>query len=335
MNIDLKELQAIHRESNWLDVVSQSPTHLLIDVDSAEPPSFDLGPVLEWLAYQPLPVIVVGDTTSDWAWGADCCFDAHADAQASIDGINAHPIAAATLVQVTRITPQLSLRDALVVESLAYSTLLAGSEFGAWLATRPKPSERTLTEPVTLHRDTTHLHIALNAPQIRNALTMDLRDALTEAFELVLMDTTIESAKVYGNGPCFSAGGDLNEFGLAADLAMAHQVRQIRMPGQYIGLAPERFEFWVHGACIGGGIELPAFAGTIAAEEGCQFRIPEVGFGLIPGAGGCVSIPRRIGRHEANAWALSQRTIDSSEALALGLIDGITPRPGWAAECER
>ena len=107
------------------------------------------------------------------------------------------------------------------------------------------------------------------------------------------------------------------------------------MPGQYIGLAPERFEFWLHGACIGGGIELPAFAGTIAAEEGCQFRIPEVGFGLIPGAGGCVSIPRRIGRHEANAWALSQRTIDSNEALALGLIDGIKPRPDWATECER
>ena len=78
----------------------------------------------------------------------------------------------------------------------------------------------------------------------------------TEAFELVLMDTTIESAKVCGNGPCFSAGGDLNEFGLATDLAMAHQVRQIRMPGQYIALAPERFEFWVHGACVGGGIEL-------------------------------------------------------------------------------
>ena len=63
---------------------------------------------------------------------------------------------------------------------------------------------------------------------------MDLRDALTEAFELVLMDTTIESAKVCGNGPCFSAGGDLNEFGLATDLAMAHQVRQIRMPGHIL-----------------------------------------------------------------------------------------------------
>ena len=88
MNIDLKELHELQRESNWLNVVSESPTHLLIDVDSAEPLSFDSGPALEWLAYQPLPVLVVGDKTSDWTLGADCYFDARADAQAAIDAVS-------------------------------------------------------------------------------------------------------------------------------------------------------------------------------------------------------------------------------------------------------
>ena len=61
-----------------------------------------------------------------------------------------------------------------------------------------------------------------------------MRDALTEAFKLVAMDATIERVTVAANGPCFSAGGDLGEFGSAADLAVAHRIRQWRMPAQYL-----------------------------------------------------------------------------------------------------
>jgi enoyl-CoA hydratase/carnithine racemase len=79
----------------------------------------------------------------------------------------------------------------------------------------------------------------------------------------------------------------------------------------------------VHGACIGAGIELPAFAANISAQAESFFALPEVGFGLIPGAGGTVSIPRRIGRQNTAKLGLSGASIDAKQALAWGLIDVI------------
>jgi enoyl-CoA hydratase/carnithine racemase len=77
----------------------------------------------------------------------------------------------------------------------------------------------------------------------------------------------------------------------------------------------------VHGPCAGAGIELAAFAGTVVAEAGTTFRLPEVGMGLIPGAGGTVGIPRRIGRWRTLYLALTGHRIDVATALAWGLVD--------------
>ena len=77
----------------------------------------------------------------------------------------------------------------------------------------------------------------------------------------------------------------------------------------------------VHGPCAGAGIELAAFAGTVVAEAGTTFRLPEVGMGLIPGAGGTVSIPRRIGRWRTLYLALTGQPLDVATALAWGLAD--------------
>jgi enoyl-CoA hydratase/carnithine racemase len=85
----------------------------------------------------------------------------------------------------------------------------------------------------------------------------------------------------------------------------------------------------LHGACIGAGIEVAAFAGDVTATEGAFFQLPEVGFGLVPGAGGTVSLPRRIGRQRTAWLALSGARIDTSTARAWGLVDRVsgTPRP--------
>jgi enoyl-CoA hydratase/carnithine racemase len=79
----------------------------------------------------------------------------------------------------------------------------------------------------------------------------------------------------------------------------------------------------LHGACIGAGIEMTAFAGHVTATEETTFALPEVGFGLVPGAGGTVSIPRRIGRHRAALLAISGYAIHAVRALDWGLIDDV------------
>jgi enoyl-CoA hydratase/carnithine racemase len=74
---------------------------------------------------------------------------------------------------------------------------------------------------------------------------------------------------------------------------------------------------------VGAGIELPAFVGRIVAAPGTAFRLPEIGMGLIPGAGGTVSIPRRIGRWRTLWLALTGDALDVPTALSWGLIDAI------------
>ena len=74
---------------------------------------------------------------------------------------------------------------------------------------------------------------------------------------------------------------------------------------------------------IGAGIELPAFTSHITAAAGSFFQLPEVAFGLVPGAGGTVSLPRRIGRQRTAWLALTTRRIDAETALAWGLVDSL------------
>ena len=76
---------------------------------------------------------------------------------------------------------------------------------------------------------------------------------------------------------------------------------------------------------MGAGIEIAAFASRIVAGPDTTIRLPEVGMGLIPGAGGTASIPRRIGRHRTAYLALTDVSIDAGTAAAWGLVDELAP----------
>jgi enoyl-CoA hydratase/carnithine racemase len=79
----------------------------------------------------------------------------------------------------------------------------------------------------------------------------------------------------------------------------------------------------LHGACVGAGVEIPALAGRVFATPDTRVRLPEVAMGLIPGAGGTASLPRRIGRHRTAWLGLVGAWLDATTALAWGLVDEI------------
>lgn len=308
----------------------------LLAVDLTDADEFDAGllqAVAVWLSEQPVPVIGINarairrDSARDiLTRGVDLLDDTDEDYHPAADAIHRNPVASAVLVQVLRTINGLPTHLALGVESLAYATLQGGEEFDRWLAGRtrhPESGHPTASSPVKLDRDGERLTITLDSPDNRNALSVAMRDALTEAFKLVTADPSVTDVQVRANGPCFSAGGDLTEFGTANDLAMAHRIRTLRMPARYLSEHAERYTFHLHGACIGAGIELPAFAGRLLAAKDTFFRLPEVAMGLIPGAGGCVSISRRIGRHRTALMAITGETIKVDQALAWGLVDAI------------
>ena len=68
---------------------------------------------------------------------------------------------------------------------------------------------------------------------------------------------------------------------------------------------------------------MPAAAGRVIAAPDSWFRLPEVSMGLIPGAGGTVTISARMGRHRVLYWALTDRKLSAEQALAWGLVDEV------------
>ncbi|MBI2383685.1 MAG: enoyl-CoA hydratase/isomerase family protein [Gammaproteobacteria bacterium] len=262
------------------------------------------------------------------AQACDVVLASEDEAAPLIANIERSPIAAAVLVQVLRLTESLPIPDAMTVESLAYSTLQAGPEFRRWLeANRAAAPAQAMDEgpAVVLSREDDALDLELNRPSIRNGMTVEMRDALGEALQLVLADDSIRRVRLSGRGKCFSTGGDLTEFGTAPDPATAHIVRSLSVPGRLLAQCADRVEVRVHGACIGSGIEFPAFAGRLVAAPDAYFQLPELRFGLIPGAGGCVGIPRRIGRQRTAWLALSGKRIDAQTAHEWGLVDELAP----------
>lgn len=237
------------------------------------------------------------------------------------------PIAAAVAAQALRVSEPLDFDAALVVESLAYSTLLAGAEFKAWRAERPVRKPPSEGPRVRLERRDGALEVALGRAEARNAFDARMRDELVEALAFALEDPDQAPVALTGDGPAFSAGGDLGEFGRATDMALAHAIRVQQSPARLVHRLGPRLTAHVHGACVGAGVEVPAAAGRVVAAEDAWFRLPEVAMGLIPGAGGTASIPRRIGRQRAAFMAISGRDIDLPIALAWGLVDAVEPAP--------
>ncbi len=262
----------------------------------------------------------------DWL---DVACSAEADLEAVVAAILASPIAALALVQLLRHNEHASVTDGLFAESLTYSTLQSGAVFGAWLEQRwvarpARPQVADVPPLVRMDCDSARWLLTLNRPHARNAYSAGLRDALVEALQCAAEAQMPFAIVVRGEGPSFSAGGDLNEFGEARDGALAHAIRSTRSAAQLIHRLRERITFEVHGACIGAGIELPAFAHRIVAAPDSFFKLPEVAMGLIPGAGGTVSMLRRVGRLRLAQMALSGMRVDAPTALAWGLIDAIS-----------
>jgi enoyl-CoA hydratase/carnithine racemase len=240
-------------------------------------------------------------------------------------GVEQFPLASVTLAQIFRATLHLDIDAALAAESAGYSLLQAGPEFARWRASRVmRDDNQSPGRVVDVVRDDSCLSITLSRPAKHNALNSAMRDQLCDALILGASDPTISTVINAGAGPSFCSGGDLDEFGTLTDPATAHLIRLTRSAGRLIALSAQKVEAHLHGACMGAGIELAAFASRVIADPGALIALPELELGLIPGAGGTVSLPRRIGRQRTCELALSQACLDAATALTWGLVDEIS-----------
>lgn len=285
---------------------------LTVDVGNRTDESEQLGSALAAL---PIVAMAVGP-------GPHPAWDLAGEAPGSvIDAVLASPAAAVIATQVLRGQGRRSIADGLVIESLAYAALQGGPEFASWLAGRGRRVRRDLDDPrVEMHDHGGSVEIVLNRPRLHNLMDAAMRDQLVTAL-LAAGAEPNRAVLVRANGPTFCGGGDPAEFGTVANTATAHLIRSSANVAPALAAIRERTTMQIEGPAVGAGIELAAFAGHVRAAPHATFRLPELGMGLIPGAGGTVSIPPRIGRQRTLEWLLSGAELDAPTALRWGLVD--------------
>ena len=280
----------------------------------------------ERIVLPPCPVVQIGDSFSSLASHVDAVVSDNAAAEKLVAAIGAQSRAAEVVVGLLRCLPALSLEQGLIAESLAYGVLQAGADHAAWLAAR-KAELASAPGLVRTRRDGESLSVMLDRPWADNAIDRPMRDGLAQALELAVLDPAIRRVSLRGSGRSFSLGADLSEFGTTRDPAEAHYIRQRTLPARWAARCSNKLEAHIHGACVGSGLELVAFAGRITASSRAWFQLPELAMGILPGAGGCVSLTRRIGRQRTARLILTGERISARVALDWGLIDAIVDDP--------
>jgi enoyl-CoA hydratase len=274
-------------------------------------------------ALPPFPLIGVGDAAHPLAAALDAVVESPISAAALIRQTSQVPHAASVAVQLLRSLEHLAPETALPLESFCYGLLQASAEHIAWLAAQVPAAPTGPPGKIVVERRDSELRIVLDRPAARNAIDRAMRDQLFDAATIAALDTEIAAVKLRAIGNCFSVGADLAEFGTTRDPATAHLIRSRTLPAHALRLCAAALDVHVQGACVGAGLEMAAFASRLTATPGAWFQLPELRMGLIPGAGGCVSVARRIGKQRTALMILSGRRINAATALRWGLIDAI------------
>ena len=238
--------------------------------------------------------------------------------------VRRNPHASIALVQLLRQEAFANIEKGFVLESITYAMLQGGPEHNDWIERRGALSQPISESPVVYsNRNKNQLDIFLNNPERANAFSLNMRDQLFEILQVAFFDESIEKISLRGKGKSFCSGGELAEFGSVTSPPEGHLIRLARNPGMSVQRLSDKTIAYLHGTCAGAGIEIPSFASKVIVDESVNIFLPEIAMGLIPGAGGTVSIPNRIGRQRTAYLAVTGNSISSETALEWGLADEI------------
>jgi enoyl-CoA hydratase/carnithine racemase len=162
--------------------------------------------------------------------------------------------------------------------------------------------------------------ITINRPEAMNALGMEVRKGLNEAFIDFRNDPNVWVAILTGAGDrAFSAGADIKEF------------RPGPVGGGPVGEVVRPDQIWkpfiaaLNGYALGGGLELAMECDMRIAAEHARLGQPEINIGFMPGAGGTQRLPRFVPRAMAAQILLTGEPIDAQEAYRIGLVNKVVP----------
>ncbi|MER6667146.1 MULTISPECIES: enoyl-CoA hydratase/isomerase family protein [Amycolatopsis] len=179
----------------------------------------------------------------------------------------------------------------------------------------------------------------LNRPQAYNSLTVELKELLLAGLTEAAADDSVRAVVLTGSGKAFCAGQDLKEHvGLlqAGDPAPLHTVKEHYNPivKTIVGM-PKPVIAAVNGPAAGAGAAFAYASDLRIAATSANFLMAFANVGLGPDSGASWTLQRLIGLGRAAELMLMARTVDSAEALTLGLVGEVVPDEELAARAQK
>jgi enoyl-CoA hydratase len=163
--------------------------------------------------------------------------------------------------------------------------------------------------------------LALNRPEARNALNLEMCLALLEFLDEISRQEAIRVVFIRGNGPLFCGGADLKERAGKGEAWVRERRMKAFAAYEAIEALPMPCVALVHGAAIGSGVEIAAACDFIVATADATFRTPEAQRGTV---GATQRLPRVLGKRLAKDLMFTGRALTAEEALRAGFVSRIS-----------
>ena len=170
-----------------------------------------------------------------------------------------------------------------------------------------------------IERDGGVLTLVLNRPDKLNAIDNELATALRDALDSAAVDPSVRVVRLMGRGRAFCAGRDVSQPPTDRDLELVQAVARAIVHNPKLVVAA------VQGWTVGAGFEWMLNADVVYAAEGARFKLPEASLGVFVTGGLVATLPAVVGLARAKALMLLGETFDARQALAWGMVCGVTP----------
>lgn len=203
------------------------------------------------------------------------------------------------------------------------------------MTTTAPPTTLPECQTLLLRREGWRLHVTLNRPSARNAMSFAMVGELVDLFTAIAEDRSLRAVILRGAAGNFCAGGDIKDMAAARNAEPGPDGKDPlaasnRMFGAMLTLveaAPQAVIAVLEGAVMGGGFGLCCVSDVAIADEETKFRLPETGLG-VPPAQIAPFIVRRVGLTQARRLAVTGGSLDAAQALALGLVHHVSSGTG-------